>query len=79
MIKTDKHFNSTDFELQITEWLPPNAKSETQYGVLTNLEWCAKEKERIGNCDIYYSNILRRVCLKWDESQLEERRRRRIV
>ena len=73
MRRTDDKFTKEDISAMISEWLPPNAKSETQYGLCTNLEWCALEKERIGNCEVVYSNIMRRVCLKWNESELARR------
>lgn len=78
MIETEKRFNSIDNFLQITEWLPPNAISETQYGFISNLEWVAFEQERIGNCHVVYSNLLRRVCLKWDESEYEKRKEQTV-
>ena len=32
---------------QITEYLPPNSMSKTEYGIISNIDWLIMEKHRI--------------------------------
>lgn len=33
--------------MQLTDWLAVEKKSVTQYGIITNMDWCNREKNRI--------------------------------
>jgi len=42
---------------RIFNWLLRDAKIDTEYGNITHFEWCEKEAQRIGGCEIKEKKI----------------------
>lgn len=79
MITTNKNFNDIDNFLMITKWLYPGSYSDTQYGIVTNEEWCKREQRRIGDdCDVIFNGKKLRICLKWKTHMLKKLRAKHV-
>lgn len=44
--------NPYDEPKRITTWMPPNEKIMSQYGLVTCVEWCRREAQRIGHAEV---------------------------
>lgn len=46
-----------------SKWLEQRSMTPTQYGYVTNLDWCRKEADRMGGCLVLHYIPSNKICI----------------